>query len=333
VAPGHVHRAADHTSSHSAARLGLAPPEGWRVRTTAHLSLQLRDGRWVHTPANGVPFDFEWLRPDEAGLRELGQRMRQMLAAPDARRHYLLSCLLRTPELDGAVSRDELLAALDRHTEPFHNRHDIARHLARRFRDDPKLLALYRDRLTAGDAVAVDDLYYGGFWHPSLVEPLVRLYETDDNRHFGTLSLLHRHRADWIKEGQVARRLSTVVRRREPLLGKRIGDIPDQELIDWALAAAWLACTGDRAAVESLRPALDDRRLVVSPGQNAVPPLTPPARRVCDRALQAILTLLDGSPDEAYRKAQSGRPAGEDATLLHDRMIADLRRRLDNRGG
>ena len=43
--------------------------------------------------------------------------------------------------------------------------------------------------------------------------------------------------------------------------------------------------------------------------------------------------VFDGSPDEAYRKAQSGWPASADATLLHDRMIADLRRRLDNRGG
>jgi hypothetical protein len=58
-----------------------------------------------------------------------------------------------------------------------------------------------------------------------------------------------------------------------------------------------------------------------------VPPL-----RVCDVALDATLTLLDGSPDEAYRRA-GPLPFGCDSldaayADLRDRMIAALKRRL-----
>ena len=63
------------------------------------------------------------------------------------------------------------------------------------------------------------------------------------------------------------------------------------------------------------------------PGDMRVPPL-----RVCDVALDAILTIMDGTPDAVYRRAgpvQERRDNLDAAyAALRDRMIAELKKRL-----
>jgi hypothetical protein len=112
--------------------------------------------------------------------------------------------------------------------------------------------------------------------------------------------------------------------------------LKEKELDRWAMAVEHLSMTGDPSAIALLRPFLDDKRafrttklLSLAFGYR-VPPL-----RVCDVSLDAILALLDGSPDAAYRKA-GPLPIGRDnldASYgdLRDRMIADLKERLAER--
>ena len=77
-----------------------------------------------------------------------------------------------------------------------------------------------------------------------------------------------------------------------------------KELQDWTAQAKRWALTGDRSALPMFRPALRDRRQV--PGQEGLsihgyggtggldPAGDWPPLRVCDFALEAVLTVLDG---------------------------------------
>jgi hypothetical protein len=332
---GRVHRIAEQPSNYGGALLGLAPPDGLRVRGAILLFLSLDGGRHLRTPLEGVPFEFDWLPPDDAGLRALQDQLRKLLTAPDRlmARAYLLNTLLDTPVLANTISRDELLDGLARRPGRGDGRTFIVRHLAKRFAGDPKVIALYRERLNAGDTAAVSDVALDGLWHPSFTETLVRLYETDPDRHGHALLALAHHRADWPQDVKAPERLSAVVRRREPILSWPLGRLADHHLANWASAVHHLAMTGDPAAAELLRPALDDRRPLNLLNATQLPgmPRTP---RVCDRAAEAILTLLDGSPDAALRAAAAGRPAAFDRAAreaLWDRVIADLKKRLPAR--
>jgi hypothetical protein len=332
---GQVYRVAEQPSNYGSILLRLAPRNGLRVQATAHLWLELKDGRRLQTPAGGASFTFDWLYPDGAGFANLRSQLRQMLATPDESKNaYLLGCLLELPELDGAVPRGVLFAALRRHPDTYHARRDIVQHLVRLFRDDPALLTFFRARLTAGDDDTAFDLLHGGYWHPSLVEPLVQLCESDVNQYYYALDVLHRHRTEWAHVATVPKRLSAVVLRYNPNLGQPVGGLAVNVLGQWASAATMLAKTGNRAEVAWLRPALDDRR-VIPRGQSRVPPIEPylDRTRVCDWALDAILTLLDGN-DDLLRREASNLPVSRNPEVdaaVFDRLIADLKKRLPAR--
>src|SRR5262249_36239140 len=136
-----------------------------------------------------------------------------------------------------------------------------------------------------------------------------------------------------IKDHHVIRRLSAVVRRTYTALGEDVRRLDKEGVGRWAEAIMRLSMTGDRAALVVLLPPLDDKRAFAStprmslPWGHRVPPL-----RVCDVALDATLTLLDGSPDETYRRV-GPMPFGGgnlDAAYaeMRDRMITALKRRL-----
>jgi hypothetical protein len=331
--PGKTHRVAEQPSDYSAALLHPAPPGGLRVRATALLWLSLKDGRHLKTPDAGVSFEFDWLPPDAAGMRSLSDRLHKMLATPDRRyaNGYVLDTLLKIPELAQAVTRDELLDAVARRTNA-DGRVYVARHLAQRFPNDPKVIAYYRGRLDAGDASALIDLSSGGIWHPSFTETVLRLYETAPQNYGGAFVALDAHRADWARGVKVSERLAAVVRRLHPVLETPVAKLPDRQLQDWVAAARMLARTGDRAAVETLRPALDDRREFRFLSATQLPGSKP---RVCDHAAEALLTLLDGDKAGGLRAAV-GVPIGSDrgAQIARwDRVIADLKKRLDTPAG
>jgi hypothetical protein len=205
--------------------------------------------------------------------------------------------------------------------------------VAKHFSKDPAVAAYYRQRLQDGDPVVFPDLRHAALWDRSHVKPLVGLYESDPRKYHDALALLNKYRDDWIKDHNIIRRLSAVVRGAYPALGQDVRRLEKEGLRRWADAIRNLSMTGDRSALVLLLPALDDKRAFAStkfmslPGGYRVPPL-----RVCDVALEATLTLLDGSPDEAYRRA-GPRPVGRDDldaayAELRDRMIAALKRRL-----
>jgi hypothetical protein len=333
--PGKTYRAVEQPSDYSAALLGLPPPPGRSVRGRAFVAVSLNDRRELRAaePA-GVPFAFDWLHPDDAGFKAMQARLGRLLRSPENRPHhaYLLETYLGIPQVAQVATVDELVTALDRRRKAFEGRPAVAALLAKRFSNDPAVTAYFRRGLKDGDTIVLDDLRHTALWERSDVKPLVHLYELDPAKYSGALGLLHKYRDDWIKDDEIVRRLTAVVRQQHPVLRQDVRRLEPDGLGDWAEAVNSLSMTGDPSAVALLRPALDDKRSFRSSRQLAMPGgVRLPPLRVCDVALDAILTLLDGSPDEAYRRA-GPMPVGRnnlDAAYadLRDRMITELKRR------
>jgi hypothetical protein len=334
--PGKTYRTAEQPSDYSAALLGVPPPPGWSIRGRLFLALDLSDGRHLRVPeVSGLPFAFNWLPPDDAGFEAIRARLGKLLRSPENKPYhgYILGCYLRIPEVAKSATVDELLAALTPRRGAFEGRHEIAAHLAKRFGNDPAVTAYYRQRLQDGDEIVLDDLNQTTLWDNAHVKPLVRLYESNPSKYHAALAVLHKHRDDWNKDGDISRRLSAVVHQQYPMVRQDPRKLEADKLERWAYAVNNLSMTGDKEAIALLGPALEDKRAFRStkrlsmPGGMRVPPL-----RVGDVALDAILTLLDGSPDEAYRRAQP-KPLDRvdvDAAYagLRDGMIMDLKKRL-----
>ncbi len=336
--PGQTYRVAEQLCDYNAAALGLPPKGGWSIRGRIFVSVTLAGKQQLQpTEAAGVPFAFHWLCPDDAGFKALQARLTRLLRAPQNRAHhaYILGAYLRIPQVARAATVDELVTAVARRRQAFEGRAVVAAYLAKHFGNDPAVAAYYRRGLKDGDPLVLNDLLNTAPWDRAHVKPLVRLYESDPRKYHEALGVLHKHRADWINEGDTVRRLSAVVRRAYPVLGEDVRRLGKDRIGHWAQAIERLAMTGDRSARVLLLPALDDKRAYQSsqfmslPVGHRVPPL-----RVCDAALDAALTLLDGSPDEAYRRAGAGlMPVSgnhRDAAYaeLRDGMIPALKRRL-----
>jgi len=168
-------------------------------------------------------------------------------------------------------------------------------------------------------------------WDKTFIKPLVRLLESDYYKYRYALTVLHKHRVDWKSDQALARQLSAAVRKAYP-------EVESKDLVDfdrWVSGAEDLGLTGDRKMIQLLSPALDDKRELHAPTDGLVglqarkEPL-----RVCEVALESILTILDGEPDDAYAKAGSKeilarrQNTAAEWTALRDRMIADLKLRL-----
>jgi hypothetical protein len=334
--PGKTYRAAEQPSDYSAALLGLPPPGGLSVRGRVYLAVDLRDGRHLRpTEAAGVPFAFDWTHPTDGGFKALRARLARLLRSPQNRAYhaYILGAYLRIPQVARAATADELVTALARRRGPFEGRAEVAAYVAKHFSNDPAVAAYYRQRLKDGDLVVLADLRLAALWDRNHVKPLVGLYESDPMKHHEALAVLHRYRDDWVEDGATVRLLSTVVRRAYPALGRDVRRLEKEGLEHWADAVMRLSMTGDRSALVLLLPALADKRAFRSTKRLSLPvgAGVPPVR-VCDVALEATLTLLDGSPDEAYRRAGPAPVGAGDLdaayAALRDGMIAALKKRL-----
>jgi hypothetical protein len=110
-----------------------------------------------------------------------------------------------------------------------------------------------------------------------------------------------------------------------------LADLKPEQLPDWAREVRQLALTGDKSLVANLQPALDDVRSCAQL-EHVAWGMLPRPTRVCDAALNAILTLLDGGIEAAYQDAGlSSWSRGVALDKARDGMIAELKKRLNER--
>ncbi len=335
-----TYRMAQQPSDYSAALLGMPPEGGWRIHARLHLNLDLEDGRHFKTPNEGIPFDFEWLYPTETGFQTMRHRLKKLLESPEPKAYhsYILGAFLGITELTQGITRDELLDGLRHRSGSFDGRETVAKYLDKAYPEDSVVLAYYLEELKRGNAVVLGDLLVSSRWAPELLEPLILLYESDARRQGLALYVLHHRRDAWVTNPAVVKRLSAAVFGAFPVLKERVRELPNADLERWATAVSALSMTGDLSVIESLLPGLDDRRAFRSSRRMALASaMRLPPLRVCDCVLDAVLTLLDGSPDQAYHDVAPSILSRVEATDLdsswasvRDRMIIDLKRRLDH---
>jgi HEAT repeat protein len=130
--------------------------------------------------------------------------------------------------------------------------------------------------------------------------------------------------AEWREKPAYVARVSAVLLKRYPILKRDVRTIPDKELKRWVEAVREAGAVADPALVELLKPALEDKRQARinygAGGWNE--------GRVCDRALRAILQILDGDSWIAFEAAGIKSYTEEERVETHDRVIGILKDRL-----
>ncbi len=350
ISPG-VHNVVEHPSRYSSTLLGLPPKEGWFVKARLHLSLQMEDHEDLETPEEGVPFEFEWRYPNDKGFERMQARLMELLRNPQEKSHhchaYILGTLLEIPEISDSISLKTLQSALNKRSGGFDGRREVAKRILRKGCDREELVRFYRSRLQGMDYRVCDDLRVNsiGFWDTSFIEPLVVMHEKNrKSPPFVSLRVLFQHSDDWKDDEEVTRRLSAVLLRRFGTILKRTPeDLKKKSAGEyWAMYVPDLAMTRDKDVLPLLTPFLDHKTQVRDPSlaRSGWPGEIPRSHRACDVALDAILTILDGNVERAYKEmgippASDDKPntllrkiTVEEATAWRDKMIVMVKKRL-----
>jgi hypothetical protein len=334
VKPG-IYRVIDHPSMYSSALLGLPPRDGWLVNATLSMRVEIKGDGVLSDSQDAHAFQFEWLYPDEAGFQRARARLKSLLTNPEnmVQHAYLLHCLLSVPKISRVVGVPELLASLKNRDDPFAGREYVLEHLGNQYARDKIVVEHFRKRLEAGDVTATGDLRRAvHVWDPSYLDPLVTIFANDQRSWDNVLLTLERNGMPQKKDKQLASRLSA-----EMLKRYVIGKLPPGALRrhnSLRRSLPMLARSRDRTLIPKIAPHLDDSTRILDPrflataGFGSLPPL-----RVCDAALEAIMTLLDEDVHVVYRQRVKPDGKGLDAletafNTARDQMIDDLKARL-----
>lgn len=321
LAPGR-HRFYD-AFEYASANMGLPAVTGLSVECQVKADTELRGGKHYQTPKDEPSFTFEWRYPSTAERTGMVQEMKQYLAAPGNLEQNCarISALFKVPQMRESLTAQDYLPAL-RAARLAGVRHLLASNLFARYSRDPAVLAYYREEFQKEPDVVYWDAATVDVWNEEFLEPLIQGCETDKWHYFEVLS---RHPAEWRNRPPYVARVSAALLKHNPILRREIRTIPDKELEPWAKAVIQAGKVADPALVELLKPALKDQRQARidygAGGWNE--------GRVCDRAVVAILQILDGDSWTAFEKAGiTGWRTESEQFEAHDRVIRILIERL-----
>jgi hypothetical protein len=312
------------------ANLGLPPKQGFHVELQAKADLRLTDGTTFSTKADGEKFSFDWRYPNVDEIESMKIHLKELVANPkyDFGYSYRLLSLIRVSEVADALSLDELLSTLGTRQNSVDGRDSIVSEIARRFSNSPRVVAYYEKEFKNADSPAWDDCLISNIWNPEFIEPFIERYE--QGKDVLTLGVLAMHRTDWSGNPQYVARLSAALLKRQPILNRDVSELSNDELCAWSTAVGDLSMVADTNFLKGLEISLDDKRVIPDCipkySQQGRLPWTP---RVCDRALGAILMIVDGDSWSAFKKAGiKGWRTKEEDYAAHDKVIADLKTRL-----
>lgn len=304
--------------------LGLPPVTGMRVEVQAKVDSEIRGGKRYQTAEDAPSFTFEWRYPSAVEMTGMIQEMKQYLSAPGDidKNLYRTSALLKVPQVLESLTLDDYLPAL-KASRDSNVRHLLVPHLFVKYADDSRVLAYYREAFQTEPDVVYWDAATVSVWNEEFLEPLVQGCEKDKWHYFAVLS---RHSAQWRNRPSYVARVSAALLKHNPILRREVRTIADKELEQWAKAVLEAGVVADPALVELLKPALKDQRQARidygAGGRNE--------GRVCDRALIAILQILDGNSWTAFKEAGiTGWRTEKERLEAHDRLIGILTERLE----
>jgi hypothetical protein len=258
------------------------------------------------TPAKGANFHMDWHYPIPSEIANGQKKLRELLevtafkSGSDADGYIdELNWVVTIPQVADALTVDELLRALSYRKGSMDGRHIVSALISLHFPSDPKVIAYYSEHLSEGDNLALSDIEGNlQLWNPSWIPPLVANFDKTGSG--DALRVLGYHRADWITNAQDVSTLSATLLRHCPILSQATVSLTGDKLTQWKEAADQAGIVGDKTLIKFLAPDLDDKRIIPNPLTQAV---TPPESRVCDWALVAILTILDGPQDVSFKRA------------------------------
>jgi hypothetical protein len=342
VAKHSTWRVVDHPSFVSAALLGLPLQDGLLIKADLFAQVEVKDEGVAVDSSRHCRFEFRWLDPDEAGFERMRSRLNDLFdnAQGDLQSAYTLHALLKIPAVARIVSAQQTLAALNRYVHPYWGRAYLLEHLNEHFASDSAVVDRFRQRLAARDKTVIEDLRKTPrIWDRSFLDLLIERFKADPASSRAILDILAQHGAPQDSDEQLAQRLSGALLKQPAFqaTNRRKGREPD-DVEAWRVmdCLELLGKTRDQALIPLIAPYLDDEARGLNPRFLALITAMPPLR-VCDAALVAILTILDGDAKAAAVPLPGGKPIvrtsideREQAADQHrDKLIEQLKRRLE----
>ncbi len=319
--PG-LHRFYGDALEYASVNIGLPPASGLRVEATVNAAVWVRNGVRYDVPRDKAVFVFEWRYPSAEEIAGMSRELKQHLAAHVDLRNNLLrmAALFLMAQVRDSLTLEDYLPAL-KATKDANVRWLLVPQLFARYSNAPAVLEYYREAFQKNPDEVYWDAAGNTVWNEEFLEPLVRGCEQDKWQYF---DVLERHPAGWKNRPEFVARISAALLKHNPILKRTVRQLPKTELETWAKAVVEAGEVGDLALVELLKPALDDRRDArIDHGSGGVD-----EGRVCDRALLAILKLLDGDSSVAFTKAGMTYESEKQRLKVFDRMIGILKGRL-----
>lgn len=317
------HRFFGDTFQYASANMGLPPVTGLSVNVQANIDTEITAGTRYKTPADGAPFTFEWRCPTADEETGMSKELKTYLANQNDSEKRLprLSALLKSPRVVESLTLEDYLPAIKACRDP-NFRRLLVPNLFTKYRDDPHVLAYYREAFQNEPEVVVSDAAASNVWNEEFLEPLIQGCEK--NRWY-CFSVLKWHASEWRNKPSCVVRISAALLKHYPILQREVRTIPESELELWAKGVVDASGVPDQSLVDLLKPALEDQRPATidygAGGKNA--------GRVCDRALYAILSILDDDWWAAFKDAGiAGWSTEDERRQACDKVISLLNERL-----
>lgn len=291
------------------------------IELRVKISMETADGRTFAT-AKEAAFSIEWHQPTAEQLRKMSEELKRRFGAQEIpyEDYARITTLLKAPMVVKSLTVEDYLSALK--TRHWSLRYELLPYLFAKHADDPKVLEYYREMFKQEPDFISHDAISPAAWNDEFLEPLVRGCERGKWTYFAGLT---RHVPKWRDNEMVVSRVSAALLEHHAILRRDIDKIKESELDTWSRAVWDASNVPDPKLVKLLQPALDDHRNAnVDLGSGGIN-----EARVCDRALDAILTILDGDPWITFKAAGiSGWKTREEGEAAYDRVIDIVKARL-----
>lgn len=305
---------------------------GFTIQARFHLDLHY-NGAAVTTPPEGVPFQFDWIAPDDAGIERMKKRLIATLREgdPGGRLYYVLATHLDHPTIASAASSMDLIAGLEAH-EQGSGAEKILQHIdAHRTPGDGLVdyalrLIERRDHLrmhVLSGSTSLRDV--------KLIEPLTEwTIEPSAHNHGAHFALvLLSKQIDLAPDRDaLTKKLGESWLERSPTV--RSGQWKPEDAWRWQDEVRRLALTRDKNLIPTLRPYLD-RTDIVSDVREMSAANDGISTRACDTAYNVIMDLL-GREGERFDIGigvhRADARARDQAYARRDAAIAKLKQEL-----
>ncbi len=328
-------------SDYSAALLAASPGPRRVVHGRLFFELSVQGQGRVSNGSIAHEFEFTWQARTPQDQPRLEERLRTLLAEPRrlVSHEYLLGALLASPDLAETLTADEVIEAIERRPRPLQGRVVLLKLLGQRHGKDPQVVEYFLGRLATKDDQAARDLASApGIWDERFLEPLLERFEANLYLQHPIFRILERAGLPQRANPKLSSRLSAAVLKHRPLLQLT----PEHAAPSVSLILQSLAQTHDSALASTIAPFLENTTRILELRLLSVrPPWPPPAVRVCDAALDALLTIRDGDRRGAFDLAARRhelRPLDADLEAyeselirLRNAMILEVKRQLDGR--